>query len=65
LRETKDELDHVKGQVKSLSLQMAAANDAAMEAMMQRQEMLRYAAMPGVTIEDWRKRFEVPPTISA
>lgn len=61
LGEAKTELDMIKGQVHQLSIQLRAANEAATDAFRERQEMLRYARMPGVTIEDWIRHFDQAP----
>lgn len=65
LAETKAELTAVKGQVHTLSLQLTAANEDAMAAYRERHEMLRYARMPGVNIDDWLARFDqMPPELN-
>jgi uncharacterized protein (DUF3084 family) len=61
LAEAKQELDAVRGQVHALNIQAKAANDAALEAYRERQEMLSFARMPGVTMEDWLRRFDQAP----
>lgn len=64
LRETKDELDVVREQATLLNRQLVEANGAATAAYRERAEMLRYARMPGVTLEDWISRFDAPPAIN-
>lgn len=61
LAETKHELDEVKKQATQLAMQVTAANEAATVAYRQRAEMLLYARMPGVTIEDWLRHFDQTP----
>jgi hypothetical protein len=61
LRETKDELDHVKGQVTRLSRQLDEASEAASVLARNRAEMLRYAQIPGMDIDGWLARFNSPP----
>lgn len=61
LAETKTELHEVRVQATQLAAQMNAANEAAAIAYRQRAEMLMYARMPGVTIEDWLKHFDQSP----
>lgn len=58
LKETKDELDAVKRQARELAEHMAEANDRAITYARREAEMLRYARMPGVTIDDWLRRFD-------
>lgn len=65
LAETKSELHEVKVQAAQLAAQLTAANEAGVEAAKREAEMLMYARMPGVTIEDWRDRFDVPPAIGS
>lgn len=65
LRETKDELTHVKDQAIALSAQLSAAHDRSMEFARKEIEMLQYARMPGVTMEDWLKRFDSQPSINS
>lgn len=60
LKETETELGLMRGQVTDLNRRLTEANEAAMEAYRQRFEMLRYAKMPGVTIEEWILRFDPP-----
>lgn len=64
LRETKEELDAVKLQATKLIHQLEAANAAATEAIRQQHEMIRYGQMPGVDMQDWLARFDVPPSIN-
>lgn len=61
LRETKTEVDALQGTVHRLTLQVAEANEAAMQAYRDRQEMLRYARMPGMDIDSWLRRFDQAP----
>lgn len=61
LGEAKSELDSVKKQVTDLARQLTEASDAATQAYRDRAEMLRYARMPGVTLEDWLARFDTGP----
>jgi septal ring factor EnvC (AmiA/AmiB activator) len=61
LRETKQELDEVKGQVTNLTRQLVEANDAAMDAYRARAEMLRWARMPGMDMPRWLGQFDAPP----
>lgn len=65
LRETKDELTHVKDQATALSLQLNAAHERSIEFARKEIEMLQYARMPGVTMEDWLKRFDSPQAINS
>lgn len=60
LREVKDELDAVRTQALKLNRQLIDANDVARAAYQERAEMLRYARMPGVSIDDWIARFDSP-----
>lgn len=72
LSETKNELTQVKGQVTALESQIAdlaeqltAANERSLAYARREMEMVRYAQMPGVTIEDWRDKFgSFPPEIA-
>lgn len=64
LREMKEELVHVKEQVTALTAQLTAANERSLAYAQREIEMMQYAQMPGVTIEDWRRRFEIPPAVS-
>lgn len=64
LAETKTELNAVKGQVHAVSLQLTEASEAATRAYRERQEMIRYARMPGVTLEEWLRRFDTPPELN-
>jgi signal transduction histidine kinase len=57
-RELKDELDKVKSQATQLSEQITAANERAITYARREAEMLRFARMPGVTIDDWLRRFD-------
>lgn len=57
LTEAKVELDVVKRQVGEMMRQTQAANDAAYQAVRDREEMLRYGRMPGMDIERWLARF--------
>jgi len=61
LTEAKHECDTLRGQLHQLNIQAKAANDSAMDAYRERQEMLSFARMPGVTIEDWLRRFDQAP----
>ncbi len=61
LTEAKHECDTLRGQLHQLNIQAKAANDSAMDAYRERQEMLSFARMPGVTIEDWLARFDQAP----
>jgi hypothetical protein len=65
LRELKDELVHVKEQVTALNAQLTAANERSLAYAQREIEMMQYAQMPGVTIEDWRRRFEIPPAVTS
>jgi hypothetical protein len=58
LKETKDELDGVKRQARELNAHLAEANDRAISYARREAEMLRFARMPGVTIDDWLRRFD-------
>lgn len=60
LRETKDDLDRCKTQVTQLSRQLTEASDAALESYRERMEMIRYAAIPGMDMDQWRARFDPP-----
>jgi chromosome segregation ATPase len=60
LRETKDDLDRCKTQVTQLSRQLTEASDAALESYRERMEMVRYAAIPGMDMSQWRARFDPP-----
>lgn len=61
LAATKDELHEVRTQATALAAQVTAANEAATVAYRHRAEMLIYARMPGVTIEDWLRHFDQAP----
>lgn len=61
LAETKTELNHVKAQVSEVSTQLSEAHDRYLALARREIEMVQYANMPGVTIEDWRQRFSQPP----
>lgn len=63
LRETKQELDAVKGQVNDLARQLTEASEAAMKAYQWRAEALRYARMPGMDLETWMARFDDQPPV--
>lgn len=66
LAETKKELHEVKVQATQLAAQVGAANEAATIAYRLRAEMLIYARMPGVTIEDWLRHFDqAPPELNS
>lgn len=58
LKETKDELDNVRKQASELATHLTEANERAISYARNEAEMLRYARMPGVTIEDWLRRFD-------
>lgn len=58
LKETKEELDGVRKQVAELAALGAEANERAITYARREAEMLRYARMPGVTIDDWLQRFD-------
>ena len=58
LRETKEELDKVRGQTRELSEHLTEANERAITYARREAEMLRFARMPGVTIDDWLRRFD-------
>jgi len=64
MRELKTELTEAQSQVHRLTMQVTEANTAATEAYRERQEMLRYARMPGVTLDDWLRRFDQPPELN-
>jgi uncharacterized coiled-coil protein SlyX len=57
LAETKVDLDQCKQQVEALADRLTEANRVATGEFMLRQEMLRYAEMPGVDMEMWLSRF--------
>lgn len=61
LRETKGDLDACKVQVTELSRQLTEASEAAMSSYRERMEMIRYAQIPGMDIDRWLQRFEMPP----
>jgi septal ring factor EnvC (AmiA/AmiB activator) len=61
LRETRKELHEVKSQASELAAQVTATNEAMTAAYRQRAEMLIYARMPGVTIDDWLRHFDQEP----
>jgi septal ring factor EnvC (AmiA/AmiB activator) len=61
LTETRQELELVRNQVHRLSMQVEEASNAATQAYRDRQEMIRFAQMPGVTIDDWLRHFDRPP----
>lgn len=65
LRETKDELDHVKSQVERLSRRLDEANDAATTAYRDRAEMLRVARTPGMDLDNWLVRFDSRPPLTS
>lgn len=62
LRETRQELAETKAEVHQLTIQVREANAAATAAYREREEMRRYAQMPGMDIEMWLRRFAHPPT---
>jgi chromosome segregation ATPase len=65
LAETRQELHRVKNQATELSVQVNAMNEALSDAYRRHTEMLMYARMPGVTIEDWLRHFDqTPPEIT-
>lgn len=65
LREAKDEVHHLKGQVDQLAQRMTEANDAATAAYRERAEMIRVARMPGMDMDRWLARFEgLPPQLN-
>jgi len=68
LAETKTELDETRAQVNrartealQLAVQVQTMNDALTQAYQRHAEMLMYARMPGVKIEDWLARFDQTP----
>ncbi len=61
LAETKSELNAVKEQVSGLSIQLDAANERSLAHARREIEMLQYARMPGVTIDDWLEHFDQAP----
>lgn len=61
LAETKTELNHVKAQVGEVSAQLGEAHERYLALARREIEMVQYANMAGVTIEDWRQRFSQPP----
>ena len=58
LTETKVELDGCRKQARELAGHLAEANERAITYARREAEMLRYARMPGVTIDDWLQRFD-------
>jgi hypothetical protein len=65
LAEVTSELHRTKMQITELTVQVTAANEAATGAYRQQAEMLLYARMPGVTIEDWLRHFgQAPPALT-
>jgi uncharacterized coiled-coil protein SlyX len=64
LTETRAELDKCKSEVRSLSIQIEEANQAALAAYREREDMRRYAQMPGMDIETWLRRFVPPQQLS-
>lgn len=65
LRETKDEVSHLRVQITDMSIQLNSANERSMAYARREVEMIQYAQMPGVTMDDWRRRFDVPPALNA
>jgi hypothetical protein len=64
LSQTRSELTVVKGQVADLSIQLDAANERSLQHARREIEMIQYARMPGVTMEDWLEHFDqVPPEL--
>lgn len=57
----KEKLDTVNLMVTRLSRQLSEASEAALTAYREREEMRRYARMPGMDIETWLARFGQPP----
>jgi len=64
LSETRNELDKCKSEVRGLSVQLEEASQAALAAYREREEMRRYAQMPGMDIETWLRRFVPPQQLS-
>lgn len=64
LTETRTELDRCKSDVRSLTVQLEEANQAALTAYREREEMRRYAQMPGMDMETWLRRFVPPQQLS-
>lgn len=57
LAETKTELHAVRQQAGELAKHLTEANERAVRYAQREAEMIRFASMPGTTIEDWMDRF--------
>jgi hypothetical protein len=64
LKETRQELAETKAEVEQLMLRLQEANAAATAAYREREEMRRYAQMPGMDIETWLRRFAHPTQLN-
>lgn len=65
LGETRQEMHRAKGEAMQLAVQVQTMNEALTKAYQRHAEMLMFARMPGVTIEDWVQRFDqAPPEIT-
>jgi uncharacterized coiled-coil DUF342 family protein len=64
LSETRNEMDKCRSEVRSLTVQLEEANQAALKAYREREDMRRYAQMPGMDIETWLRRFLPPQQLS-
>lgn len=61
LGETRQEVHRTKTEAMQLAVQVQTMNDALTAAYKRHTEMLMYARMPGVTIEDWLRHFDQTP----
>ncbi len=63
LKEAKEEVEKLRAQMNGLAEQMADVSRARYEADRHREEMLRYARMPGMSMADWLSRFDDRQTL--
>lgn len=61
LGETRQEVHRAKAEAGKLAIQVQTINDSLSDAYRLHAEMLTFARMPGVTIEDWLNRFDQTP----
>lgn len=57
LKQARGEVGELKGQIEALMTQVARANGAVEDSYRLQMEMIRYARMPGTTLDDWLNRF--------
>lgn len=61
LGETRQEVHRARTEALQLAVQVQTMNDALTQAYQRHAEMLMYARMPGVKIEEWLARFDQAP----